>query len=138
MPAQRALSSFLLSTISFFSRVSGASPPKPVSSFGHFGFDDALIKAIRRSEFAQPTPIQSQAIPALSSGRDCIGIAKTGSGKTAAFLWPMLGKSSLTCRTFKRQGCWNWVVGGQLPPSPFDENSSSNTPERDLFQKIHV
>ena len=84
-----------------FSRVSGASPPKPVSSFGHFGFDDALIKAIRRSEFAQPTPIQSQAIPALSSGRDCIGIAKTGSGKTAAFLWPMLGMSSLTCRHIK-------------------------------------
>ena len=71
-------------------RVSGASPPKPVSSFGHFGFDDLLIKAIRRSEFAQPTPIQSQAIPALLSGRDAIGIAKTGSGKTAAFLWPML------------------------------------------------
>ena len=59
-------------------RVSGASPPKPVSSFAHFGFDDHLIKAIRKSEFAQPTPIQAQAIPALLSGRDCIGIAKTG------------------------------------------------------------
>ena len=58
-------------------RVSGASPPKPVSSFGHFGFDEPLMKAIRKSEFAQPTPIQSQAIPALLSGRDCIGIAKT-------------------------------------------------------------
>lgn len=61
-------------------RVSGASPPKPVSSFGHFGFDEPLLKAIRRSEFAQPTPIQAQAIPALLSGRDVIGIAKTGSG----------------------------------------------------------
>ena len=61
-----------------------------MSSFGHFGFDDLLMKAIRRSEFSQPTPIQSQAIPALLSGRDCIGIAKTGSGKTAASLWPML------------------------------------------------
>ena len=77
--------------------MSGASPPKPVSSFGHFGFDDVLIKAIRKSEFAQPTPIQAQAIPALSSGRDCIGIAKTGSGKTAAFLWPMLG---MNCTIF--------------------------------------
>ena len=49
-------------------RVSGASPPKPVSSFGHFGFDESLMKAIRKSEFSQPTPIQSQAIPALLSG----------------------------------------------------------------------
>ncbi|KAF6197729.1 hypothetical protein GE061_008695 [Apolygus lucorum] len=70
--------------------VSGFNPPKPVTSFGHFGFDDQLIKAIRKSEFTQPTPIQSQAIPAALMGRDVIGIAKTGSGKTAAFLWPML------------------------------------------------
>ena len=48
------------------------------------------MKAIRKSEFSQPTPIQAQAIPAILLGRDVIGIAKTGSGKTAAFLWPML------------------------------------------------
>lgn len=71
-------------------KVSGPSVPKPVTSFGHFGFDDALIKAIRKNEYTQPTPIQSQAIPAALSGRDLIGIAKTGSGKTAAFIWPML------------------------------------------------
>merc|ERR1719210_1535001 len=70
--------------------VSGAIPPRPVTSFGHFGFDDTLLKAIRRSDFTQPTPIQAQGIPALLLGRDVIGIAKTGSGKTAAFLWPML------------------------------------------------
>ena len=72
-------------------RVAGAVPPKPVSSFAHFGFDETLMKAIRKSDFSQPTPIQAQAIPAVLSGRDVIGIAKTGSGKTAAFLWPMLG-----------------------------------------------
>lgn len=71
-------------------KVSGPSPPNPVTSFGHFGFDDALIKAIRKNEYTQPTPIQAQAIPAALSGRDIIGIAKTGSGKTAAFIWPML------------------------------------------------
>ncbi|KAH0552279.1 ATP-dependent RNA helicase DDX42 [Cotesia glomerata] len=71
-------------------RVSGAAAPKPVASFGHFGFDDALIKAIRKNEYTQPTPIQAQAIPTALSGRDLIGIAKTGSGKTAAFIWPML------------------------------------------------
>ncbi|KAK9501901.1 hypothetical protein O3M35_012537 [Rhynocoris fuscipes] len=71
-------------------RVSGANPPKPVTSFGHFGFDEPLMKAIRKSEYTQPTPIQAQAVPAALSGRDIIGIAKTGSGKTAAFIWPLL------------------------------------------------
>lgn len=71
-------------------KVTGPSPPKPVTSFGHFGFDDQLIKAIRKSEYTQPTSIQSQSIPAALGGRDLIGIAKTGSGKTAAFIWPML------------------------------------------------
>jgi len=40
--------------------------------------------------FAQPTPIQAQAIPAIMSGRDIIGSAKTGSGKTLAYVLPML------------------------------------------------
>lgn len=71
-------------------KVSGASPPKPIVSFAHFGFDDDLLRVIRKLEYTQPTPIQAQAIPAGLSGRDIIGIAKTGSGKTAAFIWPLL------------------------------------------------
>ena len=59
-------------------------------SFAHFGFDEQLLAIIQKSEFTQPTPIQAQAIPVALSGRDVIGIAKTGSGKTAAFLWPLL------------------------------------------------
>ncbi|KAF2362853.1 Helicase C-terminal, partial [Trinorchestia longiramus] len=70
--------------------VTGFAAAKPVSSFGHFGFDEALLKAVRKSEYTQPTPIQAQAVPVALSGRDIIGIAKTGSGKTAAFLWPLL------------------------------------------------
>ncbi|XP_052247300.1 ATP-dependent RNA helicase DDX42-like [Dreissena polymorpha] len=70
--------------------VSGLAPPRPVCSFAHFGFDDALVEAIRKSEYSQPTPIQAQGIPIALSGRDIIGIAKTGSGKTAAFVWPLL------------------------------------------------
>lgn len=71
-------------------KVTGILPPNPVTSFGHFGFDDALVKTIRKLEYTQPTPIQAQAVPAALGGRDIIGIAKTGSGKTAAFIWPML------------------------------------------------
>lgn len=71
-------------------RVSGLQPPKPCTSFAHFGFDESLMKVIRKLEYTQPTPIQAQALPAALSGRDIIGIAKTGSGKTAAFIWPLL------------------------------------------------
>ncbi|KAI4821825.1 hypothetical protein KUCAC02_007406 [Chaenocephalus aceratus] len=71
-------------------RVSGAVPPKPCTSFAHFSFDEQLMHQIRKSEYTQPTPIQCQGLPIALSGRDMIGIAKTGSGKTAAFIWPML------------------------------------------------
>ncbi|XP_076348587.1 ATP-dependent RNA helicase DDX42 isoform X4 [Tachypleus tridentatus] len=71
-------------------QVSGAAPPKPVTSFAHFGLEERLMKAIRKSEYTQPTPIQAQGVPIALSGRDIIGIAKTGSGKTAAFIWPMI------------------------------------------------
>lgn len=47
------------------------------------------IEVIRGLEYAAPTSIQAQAIPAIMSGRDIIGVAKTGSGKTIAFLLPM-------------------------------------------------
>lgn len=71
-------------------RVSGFAPPNPTSSFAHFGFDDELMAVIRKSEYTQPTPIQAQGVPIILNGRDIIGIAKTGSGKTATYLWPLL------------------------------------------------
>ncbi|CAB3402551.1 unnamed protein product [Caenorhabditis bovis] len=71
-------------------RVGGMNAPKPVCSFAHFSFDKLLMDAICKSEFEHPTPIQAMAIPAALSGRDVLGIAKTGSGKTAAYLWPAI------------------------------------------------
>lgn len=71
-------------------RVGGLKPPRPVCSFAHFSFDKLLMEAIRKSEYEQPTPIQAMAIPSALSGRDVLGIAKTGSGKTAAYLWPAI------------------------------------------------
>ncbi|CAH1180372.1 unnamed protein product [Phaedon cochleariae] len=70
--------------------VTGNDVPKPVSSFAHFGFDDKMLKAIIRAEYTTPTPIQTQAVPCALLGRDVLGIAHTGSGKTAAFLWPLM------------------------------------------------
>lgn len=47
------------------------------------------LDVIKRLGYASPTPIQAQAVPAIMSGRDVIGVAKTGSGKTIAFLLPL-------------------------------------------------
>eukprot|EP00803_Ostreobium_quekettii_P011161 evm.model.scf_1154EXC.1 EVM.evm.TU.scf_1154EXC.1 scf_1154EXC:4363-16719(-) len=71
-------------------RVSGFDPPKPVSRFEQCGFDTRLLAVIKKQGFERPTPIQAQSLPAVLSGRDVLGIAKTGSGKTAAFVLPML------------------------------------------------
>ncbi|KAI8608961.1 P-loop containing nucleoside triphosphate hydrolase protein, partial [Chytriomyces sp. MP71] len=71
-------------------RVSGSNVPKPCISFAHFNFDDALLSTISKAGFSTPTPIQQQAVPVALSGRDVIAVSKTGSGKTAAFLWPMM------------------------------------------------
>ncbi len=59
-------------------------------SFANLGLSDALLKAVEDSGYTEPTPIQQQAIPAVLMGRDILGIAQTGTGKTASFTLPML------------------------------------------------
>ena len=58
--------------------------------FSELGLNDALLKAIRRSGFEEATPIQEQTIPLALEGKDVIGQAQTGTGKTAAFGLPIL------------------------------------------------
>eukprot|EP00921_Rhytidocystis_pertsovi_P000084 GHVQ01000203.1.p1 GENE.GHVQ01000203.1~~GHVQ01000203.1.p1 ORF type:complete len:627 (+),score=78.02 GHVQ01000203.1:100-1881(+) len=69
--------------------VSGSAPlPKPVMSFDEVCFPDYIQKQLSASEFSEPTAIQSIGWPVALSGRDMIGIAQTGSGKTLSFLLP--------------------------------------------------
>ncbi len=58
--------------------------------FSKFGLDVALLRAIQKSGYVRPTPVQAAAIPKVMSGNDVIAIAQTGTGKTAAFVLPML------------------------------------------------
>lgn len=70
-------------------KVRGVDVPIPVQKWSQCGLGVQTLDVIRKLGYEQPTSIQSQAIPAIMSGRDVIGVAKTGSGKTIAFLLPM-------------------------------------------------
>uniref|UniRef100_A0A9J7ZHZ7 Probable ATP-dependent RNA helicase DDX46 n=1 Tax=Cyprinus carpio carpio TaxID=630221 RepID=A0A9J7ZHZ7_CYPCA len=69
--------------------VKGKGCPKPIKTWVQCGISMKVLNAMKKHNYEKPTPIQAQAIPAIMSGRDLIGIAKTGSGKTIAFLLPM-------------------------------------------------
>ncbi len=64
----------------------------PRHQFADFAISEALKSNIAAKGYTVPTPIQDQAIPAILAGRDLIGIANTGTGKTAAFLIPLIEK----------------------------------------------
>ncbi|DAA75727.1 TPA_exp: Uncharacterized protein A8136_1449 [Trichophyton benhamiae CBS 112371] len=70
-------------------KVRGVDVPTPVQKWSQCGLGVQTLDVIRKLGYEGPTSIQSQAVPAIMSGRDVIGVAKTGSGKTIAFLLPM-------------------------------------------------
>lgn len=70
-------------------KVNGKDVPKPVQKWAQCGLTRQTLDVISSLGFEKPTPIQMQALPSLMSGRDVVGVAKTGSGKTMAFLLPM-------------------------------------------------
>ena len=59
-------------------------------SFADLGLSDELLRAVADSGYPEPTPIQRAAIPSVLMGKDLVGIAQTGTGKTAAFVLPMI------------------------------------------------
>jgi ATP-dependent RNA helicase RhlE len=61
-------------------------------NFSDFGFDPTVMEGIEAMGYETPTPIQEQTIPAILEGKDIIGSAQTGTGKTAAFLLPIIQK----------------------------------------------
>ena len=81
-------------------RVKGNAIPDPAETFESIRFNSKkdehvrkiLLDNIEKSHYKEPTPIQMQAIPVMMEGRDIVAVAPTGSGKTAAFLIPLIGR----------------------------------------------
>ncbi len=63
-----------------------------MTDFEGLGLNQPILRALKEIDYTQPTPIQEQTIPPLLEGRDILGIAQTGTGKTASFALPMLNR----------------------------------------------
>src|SRR6201991_1329755 len=61
-------------------------------TFRDLGLSEKVLQAVEAAGYTKPTPIQAEAIPHALTGRDILGIAQTGTGKTAAFTLPMLSR----------------------------------------------
>src|SRR5262245_43718667 len=86
---------------SFESNAAGASPAS-ADGFESLGLSPPLREAVRAAGYHEPTPIQRKAIPHVLAGRDVLGCAQTGTGKTAAFALPILHQLLATPRSDRR------------------------------------
>ena len=89
-------------------------------TFESLGVAEPILRALAAENYTTPTPIQTRAIPALLAGKDLLGIAQTGTGKTAAFGIPLLQKLSV----------------GHVPPKPKEAKALILAPTRELAVQI--
>jgi ATP-dependent RNA helicase RhlE len=76
-----------------------------LTTFKDLGLSAPILKALDTEGYVTPTPIQTAAIPAVMAGRDLMGLAQTGTGKTAAFALPILHRLAQQKRPASRRGC---------------------------------
>jgi ATP-dependent RNA helicase RhlE len=75
---------------------------KQLMTFSDLGLSEPILQAVTGRGYATPTPIQSKAIPIVLTGRDLLGIAQTGTGKTAAFALPIIHRLAIVRRQAQR------------------------------------
>jgi len=109
--------------------VSGENVPEPLKQFSDGKFHEVLASNIELAGYANPTPVQKYAVPITLSGRDLMSCAQTGSGKTAAFLFPVL---SLLLTTDAKSA----PKGGGYRRKAFP-SALIMTPTRELALQIH-
>ncbi len=76
-----------------------------LTNFTELGLAAPILEALKREEYSTPTPIQAKSIPAVIAGSDLLGIAQTGTGKTAAFALPILHRLQEKPQPAIRKGC---------------------------------
>ena len=83
---------------------SRGSMSRPIKTFKEMKFPDPILNELKRKGIARPTPIQIQGLPVILSGRDIIGIAFTGSGKSLTFILPMIMAALMEERRMPLEG----------------------------------
>ena len=91
-----------------------------MTKFTDLGLAEILLRALTHEGYETPTPIQAQAIPSLLQGRDLLGIAQTGTGKTAAFALPILQR----------------ILNDRRRPAPYTTRALILAPTRELAAQI--
>jgi len=81
-----------------------------LTQFSDLGLAEALLRAVSAEGYTTPTPIQTKVIPAMLAGRDLVGIAQTGTGKTAAFVLPLLNEISRNPVAPGPRGCGTLIL----------------------------
>merc|ERR1719336_2771072 len=109
--------------------MSGNNAPSEIDNFKNADFPEALMSNITRCGFSVPTPIQKFAIPIVTLRRDLMACAQTGSGKTAAFLFPVINN------LLKMESCAPDIHQRR---SCYYPRSLVLSPTRELSQQIHV
>ncbi|GLQ34333.1 RNA helicase [Amylibacter marinus] len=96
-------------------------PKSDASAFGKLGLDPEIVKALGFMGYSDPTPIQQQAIPHVLNGKDLVGLAQTGTGKTAAFTLPLIQQLLLKPEALKKRSARALIL----------------SPTRELAMQIH-
>ena len=108
-------------------KVTGQNVPKGITSFASSGLRALLLDNIKKSGYTVPTPVQSSAIPIIKAKRDLMACAQTGSGKSAAFLVPIIDR-------FLEENISGNATEGREPVEP---ECVIVTPTRELARQIH-
>ncbi len=98
----------------------GAMESSHLNSFNDLGLAESVLRAVAAEGFETPTPIQAEVIPTMLRGRDVVGIAQTGTGKTASFVLPLL----------------HTIAEGGKPPAPKSCRALILAPTRELVSQI--
>jgi ATP-dependent RNA helicase DDX23/PRP28 len=135
-----AAEGMILVYFSFAYSVQGGGIPNPLRSWDEAKVSISILKVIEKIGYKEPTPIQRQAIPIAMGNRDLIGIAETGSGKTAAFLIPIF--SFIERQVTDKYA--SFFISLRRMPKMTEENAQDGpyalilAPTRELAQQIEV